>query len=133
MKKFDFLPHTADFKFKIYGKNLEEIINNSLLALKEFFEPQLTEKKVEKEIEVESIDKISLLVDFLSEVLAKTYIEKVIFTQFEKKILSSKNIKGKISGFVFEKVTKDIKAITYHQARLNKVNSGFVFEFIIDV
>ena len=31
--KFVFLPHTADVKFQAYGKTLEEVYENSALAL----------------------------------------------------------------------------------------------------
>ncbi len=131
--KYEFLEHTADLKIKVYGKNLEEIITNSLLALKSFLKPKLTKEKIEKEIEIENQNQVILLIDFLSEILAQTYIEKAIFTKFEKKILEETKIKGKILGFKFQSLTKDIKAITYHQVKLEKINKKFVFEFIVDI
>jgi len=33
--KFKFLEHTADIKFKASGKDIEEVFDNSALALKE--------------------------------------------------------------------------------------------------
>ncbi|MER3406962.1 MAG: hypothetical protein C4278_00815 [Patescibacteria group bacterium] len=133
MKKFEFLSHTADQKFKIYGKNLKELIINSLLALKSFFKPKLTKSKIEKEIKIKNEKTEILLIDFLSEVLAQTYIEKAIFTDFQEKNLNAKLIEGKILGFYFIKLTKDIKAITYHQAKIEKINNLFTFEFIVDI
>lgn len=132
MKKFEFLSHTADLKFRIYGKDLKEIINNSLLALKEFFEPELTHEKIGKEIEIESTDKVVLIINFLSEVLTQTYISKAIFLNFEGEIFEDK-LKGKIIGYKFTKLKKDIKAITYHQAKLEKIDNLFIFEFIVDI
>jgi len=133
MKKFEFLSHTADIKIRVYGKNLKEIINNSLLALKSFWKPKLTKTKIEKEIKVESNNEVNLLIDFLSEVLAETYVEKAIFVKFEPQELASYFLSGKIIGYKFTSLSKDIKAITYHQAVLNKVNKNYVFEFIIDI
>jgi SHS2 domain-containing protein len=141
MKKFEFLSHTADVKIKVYGKNLKEIVNNSLLALKSFWKPKLTKTKIEKEIKIESNNEVNLLIDFLSEVLAETYIEKAIFVKFlpqinpdfhaDKRGLYS--LSGKIIGYKFIFLSKDIKAITYHQANLQKINHQYIFEFIIDI
>jgi SHS2 domain-containing protein len=133
MKKFEFLPHTADVKIRVYGKNLKEIINNSLLALKSFWKPKLTKTKIEKEIKIESNNEVNLLIDFLSEVLAETYIEKAIFIKFEPQELVSYSLSGKIIGYEFTSLSKDIKAITYHQANLQKINHQYIFEFIIDI
>jgi len=148
MKKFEFLSHTADVKIRVYGKNLKEIVNNSLLALKSFWKPKLTKTKIEKEIKVESNNEVNLLIDFLSEVLAETYIEKAIFVKFEidadfTQTTAEKNkyhakssfysLSGKIIGYKFIYLSKDIKAITYHQAVLKKINKKYIFEFIVDI
>jgi len=156
MKKFEFLSHTADIKIRVYGKNLKEIIDNSLLALKNFWGPKLKKTKIEKKIKITSNNEVNLLIDFLSEVLAQTYIKKTIFVKFEprikpnqKQINTSNNIRvdlrknlrrsmyyslfGKIVGYKFISLSKDIKAITFHQAILNKINGKYIFEFIIDI
>jgi SHS2 domain-containing protein len=162
MKKFEFLSHTADVKIRVYGKNLKEIINNSLLALKNFWEPKLTKTKIEKEIKIKSNNEVNLLIDFLSEVLAETYIEKAIFVKFIPRINTPRirtssmrgapnraslwfgadfhadkrglySLSGKIIGYKFTSLSKDIKAITYHQANLKKINHQYFFDFIIDI
>jgi SHS2 domain-containing protein len=141
MKKFEFLSHTADVKIRVYGKNVKEIINNSLLALKGFWKPKLTKTKVEKEIKVESNNEVNLLIDFLSEVLAETYIEKAIFVKFLPRINADFHadkrglyfLSGKIIGYKFTSLSKDIKAITYHQAIFKKINEKYIFEFIVDI
>jgi len=151
MKKFEFLSHTADVKIRVYGKNLKEIINNSLLALKSFWKPKLTKTKIEKEIKIEANNEINLLIDFLSEVLSETYLRKAIFVKFEinadladlTQTIADKNkyhakssfysLSGKIIGYKFTSLSKDIKAITYHQANLKKINNYYQFEFIIDI
>jgi len=130
--KYKFLPHLADVKIKVYGKDVLEIIENSLLALKAYFRPRLNEKLVKKKVEIKSKSQVELLADFLSEVLAQTYIKKAIFTKFRGEI-SETEIKGEILGYKFKKIFRDIKAITYHQTVFQKIGNNFVFEFIIDV
>jgi SHS2 domain-containing protein len=133
MKKFEFLSHTADFKIRIYGKNLLSLINNTLLAFKSFLAPKLKKRKKKVKIKVEGRDPISTLIDFFSEVLAKTYIEKTIFVKFQPKILEEKKIEGELEGFEFESLKKDIKSVTYHQAKLEKNKNYLIFEFVIDI
>lgn len=71
------------------------------------------------------------MIDFLCEFLAETYVEKAIFVKFEPQELASYFLSGKIIGYKFTSLSKDIKAITYYQAVLNKVNKNYIFEFII--
>jgi SHS2 domain-containing protein len=134
--RFEFLPHTADIKIKVYGKNFDEIINNSLLALKSFLKPKLSKQKITKDIEVSNKNEAELLIDFLSEVLAQTYIEKAIFIKVKARIEQNQNffkLKAKITGYKFFKIFKDIKAITYHQVKLEKTKKFLIFEFIMDI
>ncbi len=133
MKKFEFLSHTADFKIRIFGKSLLSLINNTLLAFKSFFSPKLKKRKKKVKIKAEGNDLLYTLINFFSEVLAKTYIEKTIFIKFKPKILEENKIEGELEGFEFESLKKDIKGITYHQAKLEKNNNHLNFEFIIDI
>lgn len=133
MKKFEFLFHTADLKIRVLGKNFFSLINNTLLALKSFLSPKLTKRKRKMKIKIEGTDSINLLIDFFSEVLAKTYINKIIFVKFKPKVFEEKKIEGELEGFEFKSLKKDIKAITYHQAKLEKNKNYFIFEFIVDI
>jgi len=132
-KKFEFLPHTADFKIRVYGKNLNSLINNALSALEAFWQPKLTKKKRKIKINLEDKDLPSLIINFLSEILSQTYIKKTIFLKFEGRILEERKIRGNVWGYEFKNLKKDIKAITYHQANLWIDNGFYTFEFIIDI
>ena len=51
MKKYEFLEHTADTKFRAYGKNLEEQFSNAAIALiAVMFDPEKIEEKIIKSI-----------------------------------------------------------------------------------
>ena len=70
MAKYKFLPHTADVKFRAYGKSLEEAFSNAALALTSVItDPSKVEAKVEKKISVSSEDEKALLYDFLEQFL----------------------------------------------------------------
>ena len=70
MKKYEFLPHTADVKFRAFGKSLEEQFVNAVIATTSvMFDPEQIEPNEEKNIEVTGKDKQALLYNWLEEVV----------------------------------------------------------------
>jgi SHS2 domain-containing protein len=132
MKKFEFLPHTADLRIKAYGRNEKEVLLNSLLAINSFLDPKLTKESVSIEIGV-SGKKPYLWIDFLEEVLSQIYIEKAIFKEIEFLEFGDEKIKARLSGFKFKGLKKDIKAITYHQAEIKEEKGLLTFTFVCDI
>ncbi len=131
MNKFEFLPHTADLKIRSFGKDEKETLKNAVFALNQFLEAELSDEEVETEIEVEE-EKPYLWLDFLSEILTQTYIQKAIFDDIKFLEFSETKIKAKIKGKKFNSIKKDIKAITYHQAEIKK-NKTYQFTFVCDI
>ncbi|MGC8981714.1 MAG: archease [Minisyncoccia bacterium] len=132
---YEYLPHTADLKIRIKGNNLEDIFVESLKALNNFLDPEKGDKKIEKNIELSSKDLILLYIDFLSEILSLTYTEKMVFDIKEIKIVKNEEItlEAILNGTEYKSLKKDIKAITYHQAKIEKEDDKYISEFIIDV
>lgn len=130
---FKFLKHTADMKIYVEGNSLEEIFKESLKAINSFLGPKIKKSSSRKNIEIilPKNNSLELLIDFLSEVLAKTYIEKTIFSI--KKIFLNDYFKANLEGKEFTSLKKEIKAITYHQAKLEKKNGKYIAEFIVDI
>jgi len=68
--KYKFLKHTADVKFQAFGKNVEEVFENSALALKESICGKIKVKSnFKKKIKVSGKDFESLLYKFLEEII----------------------------------------------------------------
>src|SRR5437016_10506495 len=80
-KDFELISHTADLKIRVYGKTLAEFFRNAVIGMFQSIGPQSKNCKVINErlvcqelpqmhqIELNSSDLPSLLVDFLSEAL----------------------------------------------------------------
>mgnify|MGYP000094312439 FL=1 len=131
---YKFLEHTADFKIQVIANSLEEIFKESILALNAFLEPELGEKEKEEEITLQSPNLELLYIDFLSQILSKIYIEKMIFEVTNIDLnLKENSLVAKLKGREFKKIEKDIKAITYHQTKIEKIKDKYLAEFIIDV
>jgi SHS2 domain-containing protein len=59
----------------------------------------------------------------------------MIFEIKEIKIIKNEEIKlkAKLIGEEYKFLKEDIKAITYHQAKIEKENDKYIGEFIIDI
>ena len=85
MKKFDVLEHTADGKFRAYGKNLEEQFGNSVLAMFSFmFNLDNVKAKIKKKIHLKGKDEKALLYNWLEEFLALLDIDAFIPSKIEE-------------------------------------------------
>ena len=68
--KYEYLSHTADTKFKAYGKTLEEAFAKAALALTNVMvDSTKIQKKITKKIVARGDDLESLLYDFLEQFL----------------------------------------------------------------
>jgi len=126
MKKYEYLPHTADVKFRAYGKNLEETFSNAATAMMNIM---VDTKKVKtattKKIETEGDDLQSLLYNFLEQFLILMDSENLFLTTIkELKITTTttkKNGSYKLTATIagddagrYETIGPQVKAITYN-------------------
>ena len=124
MKKFEFFDVTADIGFYAYGNNLNEAFENAGLAL--FNINPITSKS----FEITSEDKVSLLYDFLEELLFLHEIEFMLFSEFKvmiDKIDDGYHLNATIEG---EEINWDkhyrgdeVKAITFHKMNIVEGNA----------
>ena len=123
MKKFEFFDVTADSGFYAYGNNLNEAFENAGLALFNIIsKTKDVEPITSKSFEITSEDKVSLLYDFLEELLFLHEIEFMLFSQFEvsiDKIANGYHLNATIKGdeINWDKHYRgdEVKAITFHK------------------
>lgn len=77
-----------------------------------------------------SNDQTNLLVDFLSDALTHSYINKSLYCQMKVLHFSSFEISAELYGQSINEFDEEIKAVTYHEARIRK-NSKNLWETII--
>ena len=127
MKKYEYFDVTADIGFKSYGKTLNEAFENAGLAIFNIIS-DTNDIVPAKEIsfEVASEDNVSLLYDYLEELLFLHEVEFMLFSQFDVNIDDNLHLKATIKG---EEINWDkherkteIKAITFHKMQVEKSN-----------
>jgi len=93
-KKYEILEHPADLKIRSYGKKMDEIFSNMIEGMFKSCRPEMTKEKVSREIKIESLDRESLLVNFLSEALTLSDINEEVYlkVKFDNSIANSDRI-----------------------------------------
>ena len=140
MKKFEYFDVTADIGFYAFGKNLNEAFENAGLAIfniisnTDNIDPQ---KSIE--FEITSEDEVSLLYDYLEELLFYHEVEFMLFSEFIikiEKIDGSYHLRAIIKGedINWDKHERDceIKAITFHQMEVN-ISDDVRLKAIVDL
>lgn len=138
---FEFFDVTADIGFEAYGNTLEESFENSALAM--FNVISNTEKIAKKEelkIYITSEDEISLLYDFLEELLFLHEVKFMLFSEFKLKIYKKENeytlegiIKGEDINWEVHERGCEVKAVTFHQMNVLQENEIYKTKVILDL
>jgi SHS2 domain-containing protein len=145
MERYRFLPHTADVRFKAYGKSLSAALENSALALLNLM---LDVKRIEKDGSrskavgiSESADTESELAWFtLQDILSKVDAKKLNAYSF--KITSLKkdaNGRSILMGRLLCKNTAtdnallSVKAVTPHELTVKRFKKHVTINVVVDV
>lgn len=145
-KDFESLPHTADIKIRVYGATLKELFAHAVVGMFQSVGPQAIGCRVEHErlvcdalpcthdVQVRSIDRESLLVDFLSELLYLSDVNNEAYLAADIHQLTDTYIKAtvygvKITGFQ----VVEIKAVTYHDLHITDVDGVWQADIVFDI
>ncbi|MBR9676328.1 archease [Candidatus Woesearchaeota archaeon] len=122
-KRFEYLEHTADAKFKAYGKTDEERFENAALAM--FNIVINTEKIREVEmhtLEIKAKNLRGLLYDFLDELLYLHDVEGFVLAKVKKVVIEENTLKATVTGDKYQgyEIRGHIKAVTYNDFEYTK-------------
>ena len=135
MKKFEFLEHTADIKFRVKGKNLNEIFENTALAISDILGKGKKIKSLKKKkIMIKASDDKNLLYRFIDELIYLADAEGFIVSKAKVNI-KGRNLSAVISGDNAKnyKDLDHIKAATYAEMEIKKTRAGWEAQAVVDV
>ena len=148
MKQYENLEHTADLKIRAFGQTKEDVFAN---AAKGMFanildeENLLYDQPVELEIKVESPDLMSLLVDYLSQLLYLSDTNNEIYFDFDLAIWQRPSdsigrpgkwiLEGVAKGYKISGLKTEIKAVTYNDLKIeeNEEDGAWLAEVVFDI
>jgi len=135
MKKFEFLEHTADAKFRAYGADMGAAFENAALALKQIINEKKARPKIRKKIKIKAKDLNSLLYHFLEEFLFLFDSKNFLLSKIKVKINAKKmeleaEAYGEEGKFINE---GGVKAITYNEMEIGKEKNKNYVQVVVDV
>ncbi|HIC98308.1 MAG TPA: archease [Pyrodictiaceae archaeon] len=141
-KPFEFEEHTADVLIKAYGRTLEEAFANAARAV---FEVITDTNKVEprecRKVEIEGFDLENALYRWLEEFLIYFDSEGLVFSKFDvdkiERTAEGYRVIGIGCGEQFDPEKHEhrtiVKAITYAQMSIERVDGLWRIRFVVDI
>lgn len=126
MSAREIIPHTADIRLRVEAGTLEELFQEALRGMADIIKKRIADDalRITQRIRIQSPDKTSLLIDFLSEALTRSQIEKSVFYDVKVGELADTRLDAEITGAKVDAFDEDIKAVTYHEAEVQKNEKG---------
>ena len=134
---FEILEHPADIGFRAFGGTLEQLFANSAVAMLSIAgNPHAAEPREQYSISVESGDREALMVDWLNEVLY----------WYDGKGIALREFRVNLHGLRIDAVATGeprhperhraqliVKAVTYHQLRIEQRDGIWIAEVYLDI
>jgi SHS2 domain-containing protein len=144
-KPYEILEHTADGKFRAYGRTIEEAQTNAALAMVslmwdwEKIRPELKEK-----VKVQASSLEQLIVKFLSEVIYLLEVRSFLLGRVEAMRIEEVKLNDKklyrleaeLAGELISpnhEIYGQVKAVTYNDLKIEKTDDGLAIQVVVDM
>jgi len=130
----------ADLAFEATGKDLNDLFTNAAMAmLTSQADVKTVTAKITKKVVLENEDVSQLLFDFLSEIIYFKDAEQFVFKTV--KVAVTKNavyklvadLKGEKIDQKKHKLGNDLKAVTYHEFKVEQTPKGWRCQVVVDI
>lgn len=135
---FEIFDHTADLGIRVVADSFPSLLVDAAMALTSVLvaNPEAIKPTTRVDLVVDASDLEDLMVDWLAEWLYRFSAERMLFSRFEI-IRHNGHIVAQAWG---EKADPDrhqldteVKAITYHQLKVEQRDGGWLAEVIVDL
>ncbi len=138
MQAFHILDHPADVGFEAFGATREEVFENAARALVSLrVDLDSVAAQESRNVQVQGSDWLSLLVNWLSEILYLQDAERRLFCDFKLTGLRETELTAIAQGEQFNpskhRLKSLVKAITYHQLAFEKRGDLWRARVFVDV
>jgi SHS2 domain-containing protein len=135
---YEILDHTADICVRVYGKSFNDLLRNAARAMMELITDR---EKVEPsqgiEIKAQGETKEELLVHWLGEILFLHQVRKMVFRDFDVNLINETELEGKVFGESINmerhEIGLDIKAVTYHNLKIESLDNKLKVDIVFDI
>jgi len=140
MEKYRILPHTADAKFRAYGRTLEEAFANAALAMASLmWDWRKVEPRLSLAVRLAGRDREQLLVKFLGEVIYLLDTRKFLLSSVGRLKIGEDaggwTLEAELRGDTLSErheIHGNVKAVTYNEMKIEEYD-GFVLQVVVDM
>jgi len=130
---FEEISHTADWSIRVWAQDLPSLFAESARAMNALAGTVTGQgPRLQRTFKSEGSDVESLLVAFLSELVYYQEQENLAFDTFEIQ-LSNQQISVNMEGAQITSIDKAIKAVTYHNLKVEETARGVEVVIVFDV
>jgi len=127
------IEHTADWELQVWAPDLPSLLKTAAQGMYALSLTKLAADPREiRQFEIPFLDRESLLVDFLSELLFYGENQGIAFDVYQLDFNGS-SIKVQAFGAPILGQAKEIKAVTYHRMQVRETERGLEVNIIFDV
>jgi len=135
---YKIIDHTADLAIEVWGKTMAELFQNAALALFDLMVfTDMIEAKREMKIEAAAGDDEALLVQWLSEFLYRVDTEQFLAKEIEITRLEPGKVSAVARGETLDRTKhrtrREIKAVTYHDLKIQKTAGNVSAHILFDL
>lgn len=135
-QKFEIIPEDICVRMRVRGKTARDLFRNALAGLAAYMKPgamslSKNQRQAREEISIETVDLNSLLVDFLSGVIAHADSRAAVFTGITFKKFGENFLSGELSGIATDQFDNEIRAVSYSDVDIRKNPKTGLYEALL--
>ena len=135
---YEAFDHTADIGLHAFGDTLAELFIHAAQGMESLMvAPEQVRAVTSREITVEGHNAVSLLIAWLNELIFLFDTEYLLFRDFEIDTLTETRLVASASGEPYDaqrhELSSAIKAVTWHEASVERADGGYKARIIFDI
>jgi SHS2 domain-containing protein len=127
--------HTADVALRIWAIDFGSLMIWAARGLNKLMYDDVLPPpfNIEKRLTIEAFDKESLLVEWLSELAFWAESERILFHEIDILTLTDQRMTVALEGCLVSALKTVVKAVTYHNLKIEPTDSGVEAVVVLDV
>jgi len=127
------IEHTADWELEVWAQDYPTLLERAAKGMYSLSGTRLVSDNSQmKHIELHAPDQETMLVDFLSELIWLAESENLAFEDYSISI-DEDTLVADLVGAPIKEQTKEIKAVTFHNLKIERTDQGIKVRIVFDV
>ncbi len=128
--EFEIFPRGTDVQLRVKGKTLQELFRNAVKGVASYLHPHASPVRTLEAypIKVEAVDINSLLVEFLSEIISRSDMDSLLFTDAKLENFGENFLEGELSGTDLDEMEHSVQSVSYQDVDIKKNPESGLYE-----